>query len=645
MAPGDLLDSAWMPNVILSLLVLGPALATGFAFTFLLGLKLAPEERLALSPPLGALAVGLWGWVLGLVFGFGFATLVGALVAAVLTSLAGWRRIDDPAALRSEFKDMRRRLRLSPRDPQSLLPLAALLAVAWPLTVRILSLAWVTTPDGGLAAGHLSTWSDGSAHLAYAGRFSGGGVVPIDSPIAAGEVARYHLLADFFGAQVSLLGIPLPSALAITSGFLALAVPAVLYLCGLRLTDSRAAALLGTVLFCGGGGTGFIAFFGDLADGGWSTLVHLPREYARDPASHLWMDNPTLSYLYAQRNGLLGLPLGLLVITMVWESVRGRSRSLLAAGVLVGLLPLANGFAFLICVAVVGAWALLYDREQQWWRFFGPAVALGGPVAWWLQPAESSVRVLVGWMAPDGVTGWVWFWAINLGVFIPLLVVAMVWRDTLRSGFVWWFAPFWLLWLVPNLVAFHPWEWNNTKYFAFWQMVGAFLVAAVLVRVARTGWPGAVVAALLTVSLTLAGALDLYRATDSTVTLIPWASADGLATAKWMREVLPGGTVVVTAPVNYNPVTSLSGLRVLSGYPGWNFDIGVRDWSQRQADTSTILGGGPAAKEVIERREVDVVVVGPLEHEPQIGVDAQWWALNGRLLFRSGDWLVYEVPS
>ncbi len=109
--------------------------------------------------------------------------------------------------------------------------------MAWPLAVRILALAWVTTPDGGLAAGHLSTWSDGSAHLAYAGRFSGGGVVPIDSPIAAGEPARYHLLADFFAAQVSLLGVSLPSALAITSRAPALAVPAVLKKANLAIKD------------------------------------------------------------------------------------------------------------------------------------------------------------------------------------------------------------------------------------------------------------------------------------------------------------------------------------------------------------------------------------------------------------------------
>src|SRR5690606_38113516 len=157
-------------------------------------------------------------------------------------------------------------------------------------------------------------------------------------------------------------------------------------------------------------------------------------------------DNPTLTYLYAQRNGLFGLPLGLVVLTLVW-STRGQGGSaLLPGGVLLGLLPLASGHAFVTAFAVVVAWATLYDRTRPWWRFFGPEVLLGAPVALWLQPPESAVRVLVGWMADGGVGGWLWFWLHNLGPFVPLLMIATAWRGSLRTDFVRWFLPVWLLW-------------------------------------------------------------------------------------------------------------------------------------------------------------------------------------------------------
>lgn len=625
---------------ILVLVFFALCVVIGLGTTYLAGVALRFEERLAVSGPLGALLVALACWVVSVPAGFGLRTVAAGLVLATAASLPGWQRAAPVVA--DDARSAVARVRLPWRDPQSLRPLVALLAVAWPITIRIFALAWQATADGGLAAGHLSSWADGAAHLAYAGRFVTGGDVPISSPIAAGEPARYHLLADFFGAQVSLLGVTLPSALAATSGFLALFVPATFYVCGVRLTRSRGAALFGVIVFCAGGSLGIVHLLDDIGAQGFGILRHLPRDYTRDPDSLLWMDNPSLTYLHAQRNGLLGLPLGLAALTLVRLSVeQGRRQGLLAAGVLVGLLPLANGFAFTICLAVVGAWALL-DRHHAWWRFFAPAVVLGAPVAWWLQPPESSIRWFPGWMAGDGVGGWLIFWGRNLGPFLVLLLVAHLWRGTVRRDLLLAFAPVWLLWLVPNLVAFHPWEWNNTKYFAFWQLLGAFLVGLVLVRLGRTGWPGRGLVAVALVALCLTGVLDLYRATDREAA-IDWTSADGLRTAAWVRDQVPAGAVLAVAPTNTQPVTSLSGHAVVSGFPGWTFDIGVPDWSERAADEVTVLRGGEAAREVVARRGVDYVVIGPLERLPEFGADDAWWAANGAEVFRSGDWVVYAT--
>ena len=638
----------------LVVLVLGDCLLVGLGLAYLPRVELRFEERLAVAGPLGALALGLAGWALAVPFGFDLTTLGLAVARVHACSLPGWRRA--AGTLRGDARAMAARVRLPWRDPESLRPLLALLAVAWPLTVRIFSLAWVTTADGGLAAGHLATWGDGAAHLAYAGAFATGGEVPAGSPIAAGEPLRYHVLVDLFGAQVALLGVPLPSALAVTSGFLALAFPAVAYLAGVRLTGSRHAALVGVVVFCAGGGLGFVHLVDDVRSSGVGVLADLPRSYARDPDAGLWMDNPSLAYLHAQRNGLLGLPLALAALTLVWmaqsaraaRGVEGAQRArrpdgLVAAGVLVGALPLANGFAYLISVAVVGAWALL-DRGLPWWRFFVPALVLGLPVAWWLQPPESSVRWLPGWMADGGVGGWAWFWFRNAGPFIVLLVVACAWRGTVRPGLVKAFLPVWLLWVVPNLVAFHPWAWNNTKYFAFWQLLGAFLVGAVVVRIGRAGRLGAAGAALALGALCLSGGLDLLRATDRD-SAIPWATADGLAVARWVRDELPADAVLAVAPTNTQPVTALSGHAVVSGYPGWTYDLALPDWRRRVDDEIAVLRGGPRGLDAAERRGVDYVVIGPLERGPDVGADDAWWGRHAPAVFRSGDWAVYPVAT
>jgi hypothetical protein len=357
------------------------------------------------------------------------------------------------------------------------------------------------------------------------------------------------------------------------------------------------------------------------------------------------MDNPTLAYLYAQRNGLFGLPLGLAGLTLVFVAQRERKPAgFVAAGVLVGLLPIANGFAYLIVVAVVAAWALL-DRRQPWWRFFGPALVLGLPVARWLQPAHSAVRWLPGWMAPSGLGPWAWFWFRNAGPFIILLVVAGLWKGTVRTRFTRAFAPLWLLWIVPNLVAFHPWSWDNTKYFAFWELFGAFLVGAVLVRVARAGRFGLVACGVAMAALCLSGGLDLYRATDSSVTVIPWTTGDGVRVAVWVRDHVPIADVLAVAPDNTEPVPSLSGHTVVSGYPGWTWDLGIADWASRRDDEVAILRGGPVAEAAVQKWHVRYVVVGPVEQGTPYDADSEWWEANRTVAYRSGAWTVYRAAS
>ena len=310
-----------------------------------------------------------------------------------------------------------------------------------------------------------------------------------------------------------------------------------------------------------------------------------------------------------------------------------------AAGTLIGAVPLANGFAFVVVLAVVGAWALM-DRAQPWWRFFVPALVLGLPVVWWLQPPESAVRWLPGWMADGGAGGWAWFWFRNAGPFIVLLVLACLWRGTVHARVIVAFLPVWLLWLVPNLVAFHPWAWNNTKYFAFWQLLGVFLVGALVVRIAGLGRGGVVAAGAAVVVLCLSGALDLVRATDEAAA-IPWATADGLTVAAWVRETVPRDAVLAVAPTNTQPVLALSERAVVSGYPGWTFDLGVPDWSARADDAVSILRGGPDGETAARRRRVDYVVIGPIERDG-FAADESWWSAHAQAVFRSGDWTVYR---
>ena len=84
-------------------------------------------------------------------------------------------------------------------------------------------------------------------------------------------------------------------------------------------------------------------------------------------------------------------------------------------------------------------------------------------------------------MAPQSDQPWPWFWLRNVGLFLPLFAgLALLGGAPRRLRRL--TTPLWLWFIVPNLIAFHPSEWNNTKYFVFWQIAGCLLIASWLSR-------------------------------------------------------------------------------------------------------------------------------------------------------------------
>ncbi|MEZ5137388.1 MAG: hypothetical protein R2711_00940 [Acidimicrobiales bacterium] len=617
--------------------------AVGVGLTGSTRLPLRFEERLAVAPPLGVLVVALWCWIASLAIGFGRTSVGLAVMLATLTSLHGWTLLGPD--LRAEAADALDRVRRPWRDPQSLRPLLLLLAVAWPLSTRIFALAWASDGAGGIDAGHLSTWSDGAAHLAYAGRFVSGGEVPIDSPLAAGSRPA-TTCSPARSAPSSLLGTSLTSALAVASGFLALAFP-------------RSSTCAGCAC-CAAGARPWPAW--------WCSAPVARSASPRSSATSATTASPcsgTFARLHPRPGepALDGQPVAGVPPRPAQRAARAAARPGGADAGARGSGPSmpagahdrrrpggpgadrqrlrvrrADGRRRGLGAARPPPTVVAVLRPGPGPRAAGgPLVAaagLGGALA-----AGVDGRAGAGRLA--GVLG-----AQPRAVPRPAAGGAPVARHRPRSVLRW-FAPVWLLWLVPNLVAFHPWEWNNTKYFAFWQLLGRSSSGPCSPGcggraspvTARSGWPRS---GCRWCCSARTGALDLARATQRSAR-IPWATADGVEVAEWIRDRTDADDVVVAAPSNTEPVIALSGRRMLSGFPGWTFDLGVPDWYQREQDALAVLRGGDAAREAVARRGVDLVVIGPLERAEPVLADGGWWEANAEVVHRQGEWTVYRV--
>jgi hypothetical protein len=623
-----------------SLLLLG-CLAAGFGLTCLSGLPLTIEERLAYGVVIGALVVAVVDLMLALAFGLTAATALAGLGGVSAVSAAAiWRR---RSRLHAELEEAAERWRRA--EPW---PLWLLLLISWPFTLALFAQAYTFTGQG-LVTGNPGAYADWAAHLTYASSFAYGANFPPEFPIAPGRPLSYPFLIDFFAACLVTLGTSLTSSLVLTSGLLALAFPPVMYLASLRLAGSRGAAALAVLVFALSGGIGFVFFGAELLRVGTGALEHLPRLYTQDVLHNYQWLNPVLAWMVPQRSVLFGFSLALLVLALLWMGLRqGGWAPFVFCGLLTGIVPIAHLHAYGTVIALAAFWTLFSPRRH-WAGFFAPTLLLGLPVVLWMvSGGAASVRLQPGWLANSGSNqdGPAWFWLKNTSLLVPLMALAFLWPGLLPARLRLHLAPIWLWFLVPNFVVFQPWDWDNTKFFAYWALLGALPVGALLSRLlaGRAGPPAlsVVLGALLTLSLTLSGALDLARTLDRSASSALFTDAGGLQVASWARTHTAPHAIFLVAPEHNEPVPALGGRRVVAGYPGWLWTYGIKDWAQRTSDADRMLRGEPGTPALVRNYGVDYVVLGPQELRGH-GASQAYWQLQGRLVYSRAGYSVYEV--
>jgi hypothetical protein len=565
------------------------------------------------------------------------------------------------ANVRGDLADARTRWLAPPRTPGHPWPVAAVLLVCGAWTVHFLHQAYVYTPSG-LFAGYVNIWADWAAHLSFAGSFAYGQNFPPEYPVDPGHHLGYPFMIDFLAANLVPLGSRLTSALVLTSGLLGFAFPPVLYLVAQRFAGGRAAAVIAVFVFLLSGGLGFYYLLGDIQHSGLAALVHLPRDYTQNRDLNLQWLNPVLAYLVPQRSTLFGFSLALILLLVLWLAARGSSswQPFLFSGVVAGVMPVFHVHAYGTVVALALFWALV-TRRVQWLGFFIPALVIAVPILLWMWPPANtsmcgggpSLRGYcfeAGWLSyldwQHDAAIWfprdvVWFWIKNTSVFIPLLVAAHFLRGWIPTGFPKWFAPMWLWFLVPNVIVLQPWDWDNTKFFIFWALLGSIVVGGVLARMFQRGPGSAIVAAMLLVLLGLSGALDGARASDFSVSAALFTDTRGLQVAEWVREHTSPKSVFVVADEHNSPIPTLAGRRVLVGYPGWLWTYGLPDYVQKGEDEKRILNGDATAPDLVRKYGIDYVMIGP--QEIPRGASRAYWDQHGTLVYDNGEYAVYRV--
>jgi hypothetical protein len=568
-----------MLGAFAALLVLAGMGWTGTALLRKAGAGLSPLESIAYGVPLGTVVGSLLILVLAGPFGLS-ATLVW-IVAVASAAVAAW------------LERTRRRPSLRPFEPA---PSAIAVVVFTALIVRwcFLFHSTLTVDAEGLWAGHRNVWGDWAQHLGDVTSFAYGDNFPPTHPRLAGLPFAYHYLTSVTAAAMVAVGMSPVTALPLHSFVLVVFTALGIYAFAKRLTGDATPAALALVLFFLGGGLGWTLTLGKLihSHGGWEILIAQPWDaVAQREGNYRWL-NSFFSLLYPQRSFLYGLPMGLLVVTLLVRGVDGnRRREFLVAGLVAGLLPFAH-LGTLLSLALVTPFLFLFFPSKNWIAFFGAWVAVAVPQILVQQGGElgaaGAMRFHPGWVAGTG--SWAWFWLKNLGAFIPLLALSLFDRHALdRSAMrvLWAFMP---IFIAGNLVVFQPWDWDNSKILVYWFVAVCVLASVALTRLWRQ-FPNPpvrllVIATILTMTLSgLLENLEQMLGRDRQLLL----TREELGLAESVRRVTEPHAIFVAGLQHNHPVPMLAGRRVVTSYPGWTWSQGVdtrqrelrRHWAQR----------------------------------------------------------------
>jgi hypothetical protein len=600
----------------MSLALLLAAVLGGILFTYLFDDAMGLGARLAAGVPVGLATVAWFGFLAASVLGLGLPAL-GVAGAAGLwpAAVAGRRRW---ARLRADLAAVPLALRGEGGASRALSTAVLLLAVV--LLARIYARAFFVDA-GGIVTGVDHNIGDLPFHIGIVMGFVSGGNIPPEHPELAGARLTYPFLIDFLSAMLMRAGLDLRASFLVPGLMLSVAFVVLISVWTHGLTRDRGTALLAPALVLLGGGLGFLLLARELSRPGAGLaelLWRLPRDYTIAGDSVLRWGNALTTLLVPQRSLLLGLPMSLLIWTWWWRAVGAdaapaqRGRLLLGAGIAAGLLPLAHAHSYALAVALAAALTLLFP-SRAWARFFVPALGLGLPQMAWAAAgtavqSERFVAWHLGW--DRGNAGVAWFWLVNTGAFIPLLVAALLGRPRLPARVRRFWLPFGLCFVVPNVLRLSPWIWDNIKFLFPWYVASAPLVAFALVRLFRAGHAGAVAAAVLGLSLMLSGTLDVWRVASGAIRHLIFDRA-ALEAARVIEHGTPPRAVFAAWPTHDSPVL-LAGRRSVLGYPGHIWSQGLEGGS-REDDLARFFSGAPEAAGVPARYGADHVLVGPRE--------------------------------
>ncbi len=634
--------------MLLSLLLLLLIASAGSMLTY----KIADDEpllwRLAAGCVIGSAVFGIAAFAISFVIGFSAVSVLASL--AVTCAMFALLKYGDTARRFRQDRD-RAKGRLSGASFKKSL------GFFYYLFFFLLFWAYfgqtVYQTSDGIFTGGSQNLGDLPYHIGAILGFSEAAKFPPDNPIWAGAKYAYPFITDFISACFVKLGISYRDAIVTQNVFWTFSLFVLLERFVARVTANKLAGRIAPALLFLSGGLGFLWFLGDVSSSGKgiiSVLSALPRDYTI--GEQFRWGNSLVVLFITQRSMLLGLPLVMLVLGTLWRiftrdderqqpwellTRRGFPYAIFISGLLAGTLPLIHLHSLAVLFIVTAFLFVLRPSRWMEWITFGVGVAVVALplLAWTMTGSASDTTSFFGWEF-----GWdkrsdnfFWFWFKNTSLTIPLLLAGLglwywVHRPTAENEeekpkkkkeaaaridpvpLLLFFIPFGFLFILGNTAKLAPWVWDNIKILVYWHIGSIIFIAFAIAWLWQKNTIAKIAAAVLLVSLTFAGALDVWRTASGTVKTQVFPP-DAVRVAEQIRQKTENTALFLNAPI-YNTPIVLTGRQSLMRYTGHLFSHGINAYA-READVKRIYEGGGVSEMLLRQYNIDYVLVSPEE--------------------------------
>ncbi|MBK9215010.1 MAG: hypothetical protein IPM59_05335 [Chloracidobacterium sp.] len=538
----------------------------------------------------------------------------------------------------------------------------------------------------GIFTGGSQNLGDLPYHIGAILGFSEAAKFPPDNPIWAGAKYAYPFITDFISACFVKLGVSYRDAIVTQNVLWTFSLFVLLERFVARVTANKLAGRIAPALLFLSGGLGFLWFLGDVDTSGKgiiSVLSALPRDYTI--GEQFRWGNSLVVLFITQRSMLLGLPLVVLVLGVLWkifigENVKeGKSEkgpfadfftfsqfpfSTFTVGLLAGTLPLIHLHSLAVLFIVTAFLFVLRPARWVEWITFGVGVAIVAVplLAWTMTGSASDTTSFFGWEF-----GWdkrndnfFWFWFKNTSLTIPLLLAGLaLWywgSGKIASGepdkktksatatpvdpvpLLLFYIPFAFLFVLGNTAKLAPWVWDNIKILIYWHIGSIIFISFAIAWLWQKAAVTKVIAVILLVSLTFAGGLDVWRTTAGTVKTRVF-EPDAVRVADQIRQKTENTALFLNAPI-YNTPIVLTGRQSLMRYTGHLFSHGINAFA-READVKRIYEGGGVSEMLLRQYNIDYVLVSP-EEKNTLKANEEFFK-KYPLVAEAGQYRVYKV--